>query len=242
MRKWDDVAEDVVPHFGDVDAIGAQIQNIDEDDDDAAFEKQSSAKRRRVGEGSVTFDTGGSTPQSTLSRDQLRTLDPQLAPYPFNQHKSWQSLTSLITQKTLDDVLNQDSAGDSRADALMASKADEVAARRQNSQNIARNEAEDRTTWGKPRPESHDFADAAVAPTSSAMTAVMGAEQSVMAEGEQEAVLNFPVFDLKRSWPPGAVGEELSLASRDKSWLLGNVIQTQLSGGACESLRVLHGH
>jgi A1 cistron-splicing factor AAR2 len=38
-------------------------------------------------------------------------------------------------------------------------------------------------------------------------------------------------FDLRRSWRKGAVGEEVTLYSKDKSWLLQHVIKEQFGGG-----------
>ena len=43
--------------------------------------------------------------------------------------------------------------------------------------------------------------------------------------------LQFPKFDLRRSWRPGAVGEEITRYSRDKSWLMGHVLDELLGGG-----------
>lgn len=40
--------------------------------------------------------------------------------------------------------------------------------------------------------------------------------------------LMFVRFNLKKSWRDGAIGEEVTVYSKDKSWLLGNVIDEQL--------------
>jgi A1 cistron-splicing factor AAR2 len=45
---------------------------------------------------------------------------------------------------------------------------------------------------------------------------------------EQEELLQFVKFDLRRSWQEGSTGEELSRNARDKSWLLGQVLWRQL--------------
>lgn len=42
---------------------------------------------------------------------------------------------------------------------------------------------------------------------------------------EEGGVLRFTQFNLKRSWRSGAVGEEVTKWSRDKSWLLSHVIE-----------------
>ncbi len=85
-----------------------------------------------------------------ISDDQLKTLDKELAPYPFSD--SWRLLTRFITPSVIDEVL----------------------------------------------------------PTGSVDS---------MTEH-----LHFPEFDLKRSWRNGAVGEEITRYSRDKSWLLSDVL------------------
>ncbi|GAO46861.1 AAR2-domain-containing protein [Saitoella complicata NRRL Y-17804] len=45
-----------------------------------------------------------------------------------------------------------------------------------------------------------------------------------------EHVLRFSVIDLKRSWPPGSVGADITRWSLDKSWVLNSTIQTYHSG------------
>lgn len=41
----------------------------------------------------------------------------------------------------------------------------------------------------------------------------------------EEEPLKFTLFDSKRSWQGGAVGEEVTRYSADKSWLLGDVLR-----------------
>lgn len=48
---------------------------------------------------------------------------------------------------------------------------------------------------------------------------------------QQEGQLLYAPFELKRSWRKGAVGEEVTIYSRDKSWLLQDVIKQQFGGG-----------
>ncbi|PWZ03170.1 hypothetical protein BCV70DRAFT_12744 [Testicularia cyperi] len=45
---------------------------------------------------------------------------------------------------------------------------------------------------------------------------------------DDDESLHFTTFDLRRSWPPSAMGAELTRWSRDKSWLLENVIARAL--------------
>ena len=47
---------------------------------------------------------------------------------------------------------------------------------------------------------------------------------------ETEGKLVFPVVDAKRSWRDGAVGEEVTKYSKDKSWLLGDVVKSEGDG------------
>ena len=67
-----------------------------------------------------------------------------------------------------------------------------------------------RQTWGKARERS--------------------VEPTMAEDDEPEERLRFVEFDLRRSWPAGSVGADVSTHSRDKSWLLGHVITTQLQG------------
>jgi A1 cistron-splicing factor AAR2 len=47
---------------------------------------------------------------------------------------------------------------------------------------------------------------------------------------DAEGKLVFPVVDAKRSWRDGAVGEEVTKYSKDKSWLLGDVVKIEGGG------------
>jgi len=104
--------------------------------------------------------------EATLSDDHLKSLDKELAPYPFEGMDTWKSLTGFINDDILDYVIS-----DGRVDG---------------------------------------------------MTQVEGEEEA--GSFDQGKRLRFPQFDLKRSWREGAVGEEITRYSRDKSWLLSNVI------------------
>lgn len=132
-----------------------------------------------------------------VDQDRLKALDATLAAYPSDLAKEWNKLVSFITPTTLARVIGIDARGNARVDAVMGSTADEEELKA----------AGGRQTWGKERP---DF---------------------VTDEGEVEAdepageLLVFERVDLKRSWPPGAVGEELTRWSQDKSWLLSNTIK-----------------
>jgi A1 cistron-splicing factor AAR2 len=60
---------------------------------------------------------------------------------------------------------------------------------------------------------------------------------SLSARLETEGRLIFPTVDAKRSWRDGAVGEEVTKYSKDKSWLLGDVVKSEGGGGEfyCQS-------
>lgn len=61
-----------------------------------------------------------------------------------------------------------------------------------------------------------------------------GREEEVQVPLEEEVpqeLLRFIQVESKRSWPQGAVGEELTRWSKDKSWLLSDAIVSQLGGG-----------
>jgi hypothetical protein len=47
---------------------------------------------------------------------------------------------------------------------------------------------------------------------------------------ETEGKLVFPVVDAKRSWRDGAVGQEVTKYSKDKSWLLGDIVKNEGDG------------
>lgn len=239
MRKWDDSIEDVVAVFKPLSLPSSSVAELEVDhNDENAISKRRRTSITSADETSIRASTSTSlspatarpqTPQ-TLTHDQLRTLDPQLAPYPFEGHKQWKELTSLITQKTLDTVLGVDAMGDSRADALMSSKTDELIASRSNAGRATIDSA--RTVWGKPRessdgniresnaiPESTEDVSHDKNELDESQSGVPAEAGSISDDQPTERILSFPVFDLKRSWREGASGEELSTNSRDKSWV-----------------------
>lgn len=121
-----------------------------------------------------------------MSDDSLRTLDKELAPYPFDGLEQWKGLTSHVDARTLDEVVPG-----GRVDG---------------------------------------------------MTPVLG-EEAEKGEGELGSEvdrgmdgLRFAQFRLKRSWRDGAVGEEVTRYSRDKSWLLGDVVRNSLDRGEPSAL------
>jgi A1 cistron-splicing factor AAR2 len=64
------------------------------------------------------------------------------------------------------------------------------------------------------------------------MTSIKGMEEEdvrLNSRGklDAEGKLIFPVVDAKRSWRDGAVGQEVTKYSKDKSWLLGDVVKNE---------------
>ena len=143
-------------------------------------------------------------PENTaVSRDHLRSIDTTMAPYSFDQLPTWKALTQHVDEVCVGRVVGFDDNGDARLDALTDVAGDE--------QHIP---TSSQSVWGKQR---HDFD----------MSDVVQADT----ETTEEDLLRFVNFSLKRSWRAGAVGEEITRNSKDKSWLLGNVIATQLNHG-----------
>ena len=132
-----------------------------------------------------------------VEQDRLKALDSTLAPYPNDLAKEWNKLVSFITPVTLARVIGIDTRGNARVDAVMGSTADEEELKA----------AGGRQTWGKERP---DF---------------VTDEGEVEGDDEMGELLVFERVDLKKSWPIGAVGEELTRWSQDKSWLLSSTIK-----------------
>ena len=68
------------------------------------------------------------------------------------------------------------------------------------------------------------------------MTSIKGMEEEDVrlnsrGKSDAEGKLIFPVVYAKRSWRDGAVGGEVTKYSKDKSWLLGDVVKNE--GGEC---------
>ncbi|GAA5919404.1 hypothetical protein JCM1841_005995 [Sporobolomyces salmonicolor] len=191
-------------------------------------------KRRRVPARSIPEDE----PEETVvSTEYLRTLDPHLAPYPApssDQVRRWTALSGLITPATVARVVGVDEKGCGRVDALMESAEEAQELRR------AGGDEGGRRFWGKKRGEAEAEAEVTeVVEVEEEEPGEGEAQQAEEDDGEGEGRLEFVRFDARRSWPPGAVGEELSRWSKDKSWLLSEVVRTQLGGDPKELLAEL---
>ncbi|WWC94316.1 hypothetical protein V866_001158 [Kwoniella sp. B9012] len=124
-----------------------------------------------------------------VSDDRLKSLDGEMAPYPFDHLERWKSLTSHITEETIIQVVG---GNDKVLSGLIEVEGEE-----------------------------EDSIDRRKGITSK------GDEDSTGGNGDK---LNFVRFNLKKSWRDGAIGEEVTRYSKDKSWLLGNVVEKQLGG------------
>ncbi|WVQ72384.1 hypothetical protein IAR50_001936 [Cryptococcus sp. DSM 104548] len=124
-----------------------------------------------------------------ISEANLKSLDVELAPYPFDGIKAWKALTSEITPSIVSIVI---AAGEINGLTPVLDQDDE--------------------TLSKEMKEKLEE---------------MEMRSRLEEEGNTDN-LAFVRFNLKRSWREGAVGEEVTRYSRDKSWLFGNVLEEQL--------------
>lgn len=123
---------------------------------------------------------------AVISASHLKTLDGELAPYPFAGLDSWKRITKHINETILEVVLG--------GERML-----------------------------------------------SGMTNVLGEEAEKGEEiipSRDERGIKFVAFRLKKSWKEGAVGEEVTRYSKDKSWLFGHVVEEQLDQGEYNMLRV----
>ncbi|KAL8293021.1 hypothetical protein RQP46_000715 [Phenoliferia psychrophenolica] len=148
----------------------------------------------------------GATAGTVISSEYLKGLDKHLAAYPAGLEKEWRALSSYITPETLARVIGLTPDGNAITSAVTGSTADEEELKA----------AGGRQTWGKSREAN---------------------VETVLDEGEDDVeTLAFVRVDLKRSWPKGAVGEDLTRWSKDKSWLMSNIVKVQLGGDVMQLL------
>ncbi|KAK6909958.1 hypothetical protein I204_04875 [Kwoniella mangroviensis CBS 8886] len=124
-----------------------------------------------------------------ISDDRLKSLDGEMAPYPFDHLERWKSLTSHITEETIIQVIGGNNRVINGLIEVEGEEEDSVDRRKGNT-----NQGDENSTGGN---------------------------------GDK---LNFVRFNLKKSWRDGAIGEEVTRYSKDKSWLLGDVVERQLGG------------
>lgn len=146
-------------------------------------------------------------PASVVSLEYLKTLDGELAPYSDDIERHWRPLVDFVTPRTLARVVGVDERGYGVVDAVMGSVADEHELKA----------AGGKQTWGKSRAKVVEIGS--------------DEEDDVAEEEEDDELLRFVHAESKRSWPEGAVGEELTRWSKDKSWRLSDTVNTALDGG-----------
>ncbi|RXK37074.1 hypothetical protein M231_05662 [Tremella mesenterica] len=141
-----------------------------------------------------------STTETVILDDHLKTLDPHLAGYDFSHFPLWRLLTSEINQRVLDNIIGSDGRVDGLT--LVDGEHDDIPELAGSSRLQKGSDGEGQGSSGGEREKGEE-----------------------VKEMEEVRKMNFPMFDLRRSWKDGAVGEEVTRYSMDKSWLLGNVIR-----------------
>lgn len=150
------------------------------------------------------LSTKSESEQTVISPEYLKGIDSSLAPYPDTLSSQWKPLSNFVSLASLTRVVGIDERGNARVDAVMASVADEEELK----------SAGGRKTWGKEREADVET----------------NLDEGDM-EGFEKELLRFLDVDLKKSWPAGAVGEDLTRWSKDKSWCLSNAVATHYDGG-----------
>ncbi len=196
----------------------------------SAQARSSTSSRKRLAQ-------GASLPESTLtSQDHLRALDPQLAPYPLQKLPELVAATRHLQsapRKEAEDFLAQmlgvdTQSGDFWTDALAevemvepdGSIVQSLAARRRAADKAQKAEEDLDRLLAKGRGERYYGKDQAGA--TGEMDERAEDAQSANPSFADEAVqrLRLPRLDVRRSWPQGTVGADLTRWSIDKSWLL----------------------
>jgi A1 cistron-splicing factor AAR2 len=169
-------------------------------------------------------------PAQVISEDHLRTLDPEMAAYPWDGFPRWSGLTNLITREVLSGVL-----GNGRVDAMTPVEGEVDEAARKGADRFTVPQTETGITEAVPPPATTEAGGARGGesgnPAAGTGSAPASALASLASASAEERAMRFAQFELKRSWAEGAVGEEVTKWSRDKSWLLGHVVTEQLEGG-----------
>lgn len=144
-----------------------------------------------------------------ISREVLKTVDKELAPYPYELWPSWKPLFEGLTKEGIERVLGPggEGLGSWDIDGFEVGEAEELTGGQDASSSLAA----ERVLRHRAEREGKEY----------------DAERS---KGVEKAS-KWAQFDLRKSWREGAVGEEVSLFARDKSWLFWHVVDSQLSGG-----------
>lgn len=198
--------------------------------------------------------------QAVVSQGFLASVQSRLLPAPEEAQQRWRKATQhlgcaggAIGRKVVARVVGIDlESGDASTDSLASgprrSNDPKEEEGFQRTGNVGRNE-NGITIWGKSQP-AHSHVEVQSDGEGSAEEATertIGAEnrkrkrtENHATEGAEESddgVLLFTEFDLRRSWPPNAVGAELTRWSQDKSWLLRDVAARARRGIASDENR-----
>lgn len=151
-------------------------------------------------------------PTDVVSREVLKTLDKELAPYPFDLWPDWKPLFDGLTKRSIEAVLGPGGEGPGSwdLDGFEIGEEEELAGGADALSSLAA----ERVLRHRAEREGKPF-DASGRPA-----AVGGERRHRWAQ-----------FDVRKSWRAGALGEEVSLFARDKSWLFWNVVDGQCGGG-----------
>lgn len=168
-------------------------------------------RRRQVDESNLN-SSAAEAEAVVVSQDYLKGLDSELAPYSEDNQAAWTTLVSFVTPSTVARVIGFDERNEARVEAVTASVADEHELK----------SAGGKQTWGKARDEAE---------RRTAVDVQDAEDEDEDEEDEMDDLLHFINVDGKRSWPSGAVGEELTRWSKDKSWRLSDTVNTLLAGG-----------
>jgi A1 cistron-splicing factor AAR2 len=153
-----------------------------------------------------------------------------MAAYPWDGFPRWSGLTNLITREVLSGVL-----GNGRVDAMTPVEGEVDEAARKGADRFTVPQTQTGITEAVPPPATTEAGGARGGesgnPAAGTGSAPASALASLASASAEERAMRFAQFELKRSWAEGAVGEEVTKWSRDKSWLLGHVVTEQLEGG-----------
>ncbi|SNX82558.1 uncharacterized protein MEPE_01264 [Melanopsichium pennsylvanicum] len=198
------------------------------------------SNRRQISRHLDASSAGSDTTIVTL--DVLHSVEPRLLPYPTAAEELWLNATRNLSyrngitgRKLVAKVLGIDpSSGDSTTDSLATgpSRSKDAEESIQRTGNPGRHEG-GKVIWGKSRCEQHhdvQALDVQVDDDTHFSSEHAGEykkrkdfEQIDTASAQDDESLQFTRFDLRRSWPPNSVGQDITRWSEDKSWLLKDV-------------------
>jgi hypothetical protein len=159
--------------------------------------------------------------EPVVSREVLQTLDKELAPYPYDLWPAWKPLLDGLTKEAIERVLGSggDGPGCWDLDGFEIGEEEELAGGGSGDGSHASLAAE-RVLRHRAEREGKPFDGLAGRPPAASTAA------------DDQRRHRWAQFDIRRSWRAGALGEEVSLFARDKSWLFADVVERQCGGGA----------